>query len=275
MTDAFSSACDAHLHIYDPRFASQSPLEPNASTPQYSVLQKQFGLSRAVIVQPRVYGTDNSATLQAIQDLGRDNTRGIAVVDRDITDAQLAALHDGGIRGVRFSFHSPNKSAGDFDSVMHIAQRIAPYGWHVQLHWTADQIAGQEALLQQLPVPIVFDHMARLPLDASFSHPAFGIVRNLLRSGRAWLKLSGPYLNTAFGVDGGYADATQIAQAWVEAAPEQLVWGSDWPHVTEPANKKPSDTELFELLDLWCGSSAIKQQILVTNPARLYGFSDH
>ncbi|MFC3337415.1 amidohydrolase family protein [Paracandidimonas soli] len=269
-----TAACDAHIHIYDPRFAAQAPIEENAGVPQYRALQARLGLKRAVVVQPRVYGTDNSATLQAIADLGLANARGIAVVDRDIDDARLAALHEGGIRGIRFSFHSPNKDAGDFETVARLAQRIAALGWHVQLHWTADQIAQQESLLRQLPVPIVFDHMARLPPGTGLSHPAFGIVRSLLASGRAWLKLSGPYLNTAFGVHGGYPDTDAIARAWIEAAPEQLVWGSDWPHVTEPVHK-PDDAELLELLSRWCCDPAVRQQILTTNPARLYGFHDH
>lgn len=265
-------ACDAHLHIYDPAHPAAGPTPENAGVEQYRRLQALLGLSRAVIVQPRPYGTDNTVTLRAIAQLGPARTRGIAVVDSDIGDAALQALHEGGIRGIRFSFHAPNTKAGGFEAVERLARRIAPLGWHVQLHWTADQIARQRDLLERLPVAMVFDHLGRLPPADGMAHPAFGIVRALLESGRAWLKLSGAYLNTRHGVRGGYHDTDAVARAWIESAPGQLVWGSDWPHVTEPVDK-PDDTELFDLLSRWCGTQALQRQILVDNPARLYGFA--
>ncbi|MGB6102999.1 MAG: amidohydrolase family protein [Pusillimonas sp.] len=265
-------SCDAHIHIYDPGFPGEGPIPENADAPQYRQLQNLIGLTRAVVVQPRSYGTDNTVTLRAIARLGPERTRGVAVVEPTIGDTQLMSLHEGGIRGVRFSFHTPNKKAGDYATVERLAQRISPLGWHVQLHWTADQIAQQRALLERLPCTIVFDHLGRLPLVEGTAHPAFDIMRSLLADGRAWLKLSGAYLNTGNGVRGGYHDTDAIARAWIETAPDRLVWGSDWPHVTEPTDK-PDDAELFDLLSRWCGSPTLRQRILVQNPAQLYGFS--
>lgn len=266
-----AGACDAHIHIYDPRFAHQGALPDNATAAEYQQVQSWLGTERTVIVQPRVYGTDNAALLAAIQALGADRTRGIAVIDLSITEQELVALHAGGVRGIRFSFYAPNKDAGSFEVVEPLARRIHELGWHVQLHWTAEQIAAHHDLLERLPTPLVFDHLGRLPVERSTEHPAFSHIERWLRDGRAWVKLSGAYLNTALGVSGGYPEARLMARAWVERAPERLVWGSDWPHVTETVSK-PDDTELFELLADCCGSESIREQVLVSNPAHLYGF---
>jgi predicted TIM-barrel fold metal-dependent hydrolase len=141
-------------------------------------------------------------------------------------------------------------------------------GWHVQLHWRADQIVAQADLVNRLPCTIVFDHMARLPQPEGVGHAAFGIVAKLLDKGRTWVKLSGPYLDS---MGPAYADRTAVAQAFVRAAPERLVWGSDWPHPTEK-DTKPEDAALLALLPGWAGDAAMVRRILVDNPARLYGF---
>ncbi|MCC2596375.1 amidohydrolase family protein [Pusillimonas sp. MFBS29] len=267
-----AGACDAHIHIYEPSFRAQDGMVNGATVASYKKLQALLGTTRAVVVQPRVYGTDNAATLYAISALGIEQTRGIAVVAADIDEAALQALHDGGIRGVRLSLHAPNAGAGDFNDVERLANKVAPFGWHLQLHWTADQIAQQAALLKRLPVQLVFDHLARLPLSDSFSHPAFPVVRTLLESGRAWVKLSGPYLDSVAGAKGGYHDTIALARKWLSVAPDRAVWGSDWPHVTEPLHK-PDDTQLLELLADWCNDDSLQQRVLVDNPAHLYQFN--
>ncbi|TEA74100.1 2-pyrone-4,6-dicarboxylate hydrolase [Allopusillimonas soli] len=271
-TAAPTDACDAHIHIYEQGSERRAAAVENADVAQYRQIQALLGTRRTVVIQPRVYGTDNSVTLRAIAALGAADTRGIAVIAPDIDDTALHALHEGGIRGIRFSFHAPNENAGGFDVVEALAHRVQTLGWHLQLHWTASQIVENAAMLQRLPGQIVFDHLGRLPLAEGTSHPAFSVVRRLLEDGRAWLKLSGAYLNTRQGM-GGYHDVDDIARAWIRAAPTRLVWGSDWPHVTEPA-RKPDDAELFDLLARWCGDSQVLERILVDNPARLYGFDD-
>ncbi|RTZ48297.1 2-pyrone-4,6-dicarboxylate hydrolase [Candidimonas sp. SYP-B2681] len=271
-SNAPALACDSHLHIYDPHYTQQGAKVECGDVADYKRIQQLLGTSRAVVVQPRVYGTDNTVTLAAIQALGEDSTRGIAVVSADISESLLEQLHEGGIRGIRFSFHTSNGYAGDFDDVLPLARKIAALGWHIQVHWTADQMVAHRNILEQSPVPIVFDHLGRMPINEP-THPAHYLVEKMLGDGRGWMKLSGAYLNTLQGVNGGYDDTDSLAQRWIAAAPERLVWGSDWPHVTEPA-EKPDESELFDLLTRWCGNmESLRTRILVDNPAELYQFS--
>jgi D-galactarolactone isomerase len=265
-------ACDSHIHIYDRKFLGDPNAQgfvDDADVAAYRRVQARIGTERVVIVTPRVYGTDNAVTVDAIRQLGIENARGVGVLNPDVTDAELAALHEGGIRGIRFTLYTPKNAAVSFDMVQPLAARIAEFGWHVQLHWTAQQLVEHRAMLQRLPVTMVFDHRARLPLQDA-AHEAFDIVRDLVDAGRAWVKLSGPYLDSRVGLDGRYADITPMARAWVDAAPERLVWGGDWPHFTE--THKPDDAMLLHLLAEWAGDDATRERILVTNPAALYGF---
>ncbi len=268
---AVAHACDAHLHIYDARFAAIAPLVADATVEDYRGIQALLGTSRAVVVQPRCYWTDHSCTLDAIQRLGPANTRGIAVVRPDVTDEALHTLHAGGIRGIRFSLYTEAHAVVGFEMVELLANRVAELGWHLQLHWTADQIAAHRGLLSRLGTPLVFDHLARMPLPGGTAHPAFAVVSELLDRGKAWLKLSGAYLDSLAGAARHYADVDPVAKAWVRAAPERLVWGSDWPHPTETGHK-PDDALLYDLLAHWAGTREARRRILVDNPALLYGF---
>jgi D-galactarolactone isomerase len=220
---------------------------------------------------PRAAGTDNRVTLDAIAQLGTNNARGVAVVTPAITDAELRTMHDGGIRGIRFTLYTLDNAPTSFEMVEPLAQRIYQLGWHVQLHWTADQIVEHAALLLRLPCTIVLDHLARIPQPAGLNHPAVPVVLGLLDTGRAWIKLSGAYLDSSVGSDGNYTDIDAIARAWIKAAPERMVWGSDWPHPTE--KHKPDDAVLMDLLLCWSDDESTQQRILVDNPAALYGFS--
>ena len=264
-----ANAADCHIHIYDARFPSSSPALPNATVQDYQRLQKRIGVSRVVIVTPRNYVTDNSVTLDAIEQLGIANARGVAVLRPTVTDAELQRLDDGGIRGIRFTVANPQTAVVSIDMIEPLAQRIAALGWHVQLNMPADTIVEHADLLRRLPAQIVFDHMGQFPLPAGLAHPAYGVIRSLLDRGRAWVKISGVYLNTRTGPP-TYADATAIAQAYVKTAPERLVWGTDWPHPSAPV--KPDDAVLFDLLAAWAPEEATRNRILVANPEALYGF---
>jgi predicted TIM-barrel fold metal-dependent hydrolase len=258
------------MHIYDARFPVKSAMVDGATAADYRGLQARLGTRRTVVVTPRACGTDNRVTLDAINQLGRERTRGVAVVNTTVSDAELASLDAGGIRGIRFTLYTQDNAPTTFGMVEPLAHRVHELGWHLQLHWTADQIVEHAALLRRLPCPLVFDHLARLPMPAGIGQPAFAFVRGLLQEGRAWLKLSGAYLDTAVGAAGNYADATAVARAWVAAAPRRLVWGSDWPHPTE--RSKPDDAQLMDLLPAWAEDEAAQRAILVDNPAALYGF---
>ena len=268
-----ANACDCHLHIYDAKFAQTADaaaLQALATVTEYRLLQKRLGTSRAVVVTPRNYGVENDVTLDAIAQLGSKFTRGVAVLRTDVTDATLKALHAGGIRGVRFSLYTPKNAAATFEMVEPLAARIARLGWHLQLHWTADQIVEHESMLKRLPTQIVFDHMTRLPQPLGIQHPAVKIVEYLLAQGRTWIKLSGAYLDSQVGEAGQFLDIDPVARHWIATAPQRLVWGSDWPHPTE-ANK-PNDANMMDMLTRWTSDRSVIEQILVSNPAALYGF---
>jgi predicted TIM-barrel fold metal-dependent hydrolase len=266
-------ACDCHLHIYDARFAQSvdaASLQDLATVNEYRLLQKRLGTERAVIVTPRSYGVNNDVTLDAIAQLGLDRARGVAVLRSDVSDTTLKALDAGGIRGVRFSLYTPKHAAASFEMVEPLAARIANLGWHLQLHWTADQIVEHEAMLKRLPTPIVLDHMTRLPQPLGLNHPAVKIVDHLLAQGRTWIKLSGAYLDSQVGEAGDFLDIDAVARHWITTAPNRLVWGSDWPHPTEMI--KPNDANMLDMLARWTTERSVIEQILVTNPSELYGF---
>jgi predicted TIM-barrel fold metal-dependent hydrolase len=268
-----ADACDCHLHIYDPRFAEQPgnglPFE-GGTVRDYRAAATRMGMRRAVVVQAKRYGTDNACLLDAVAQFD-GQARGIAVVAPDVNDSALRALDRGGVRGLRFSVWNPKDTVMTVDMIEGLAQRITSLGWHAQLHMSGDQIVAHADLLSRLPCPIVFDHMARLPPEQGVRHPAWNVVRALIDRGNCWVKLAGAYLNT---VAGGpdYPDATAIARAFVQAAPDRLVWGSDWPHVTEAAHK-PDTAALLALLGRWAPDAATRERILVDNPRQLYGFA--
>jgi len=272
-------ACDCHHHIYDPaRFPPSRPSAqqvPNARVEDYRLLQRRLGLGRDIVVTPTPYPapvSDNQVTLDAIRQLG-PNARGVVIVYPEITDAELKAYDAAGVRGVRYSLTSGRPGAASTASPADIeamSKRVNALGWHVQFNTTAEQIVAAEDLLKRLASPIVFDHMGHLPQPEGIGHPGFRIIRELIDKGRTWVKLSVTYDSSNDGPP-GYADVNRVGQAYVRAAPERLVWGSNWPHPSEP--DKPDDAMLFDLLAQWAPDEATRNRILVQNPETLYGFA--
>ncbi len=265
-------ACDCHHHIYDTaRFPAVQRPEPNARVAEYRLLQRRIGTSRDIVVTPSAYGTDNRVTLDAISQLGA-NARGVAVIHPTITDTELKALDRGGIRGIRFALNTTlngNKAVTSLDMIEPLAKRVDELGWHVQLQTGADQIVSARDLWNRVPSVMVFDHMGHIPQPMGTKHPAFALICRLIDKGRTWVKLSVTYDNTKDGPP-TYADVTKVAQAYVKAAPERMVWGSNWPHPNETI--KPDDAVLFDLLAEWAPDETTRHRILVENPAELYGF---
>ena len=264
-----ANAADCHIHIYDPRFPPEVVKPTNGTARDYRRLQQRLGVTRVVIVTPRCYVTDNGCTVDAIGQLGINHARGVAVLRPTVADAELKSLHEGGIRGIRFTVANPETAAVSIDMIEPLAKRIAALGWHVQLNMEPDQIADNAALLQRLPTTIVFDHMGKLTFPGGMDHPAYRVIRGLFDAGRAWIKLSGAYLDTSKG-PAGYAEGAALARSYVNAAPERLVWGSDWPHPS--AKQPPDDAALFDLLAEWAPDDKVRDRILVSNPAVLYCF---
>jgi D-galactarolactone isomerase len=222
------------------------------------------------VVTPRNYATQNAVTLDAMAQLG-PGARGVVVLHPTVTTAELRRMHDAGVRGVRFSLNDPATAVVTLDMVEPLSARVADLGWHVQFNVEGEQIVEWAPLLRRLPSSIVFDHMAHPPLPAGTAHPSHRVIRDLIERGRTWVKLSGAYSNTRVGPP--YPDATGIARAFVTAAPERMVWGSDWPHPTEAIDRKPNDAVLFDLLSEWAPDERVRHAILVENPAALYGFA--
>jgi predicted TIM-barrel fold metal-dependent hydrolase len=263
-----ANACDCHMHIYDgARFPPARPggrMTDNAAVPQYRLFQQRIGTSRVVVVQPAANYVDNSVTLDALQQFGA-SARGIAVVHPTVTDAELKSMQAAGVRGIRFTQFDPNTAATTRDMIEPLAKRVAPLGLHVQIHWRADQIVDGADLLQRLPGTLVFDHLGRL--SSGVNDPALAILCRLIDKGHTWVKLSGAYMLSD---PPNYPESIPIARAYVAAAPERMVWGSDWPHPTE--KDKPDDAALFDLLSDWAPDEWTRNRILVDNPAMLYGF---
>ena len=263
-----ANACDCHMHIYDgARFPPARPdarMQPDAGVNEYRLFQQRIGTSRVVVVQPAANHIDNAVTLDALSQLG-PQARGIVVVHPTVTDAELKDMQAKGVRGIRFTQFDPKTAATTPDMIEPLARRVAPLGMHVQIHLRGDQIASAADMLARLPGTIVFDHLGRLA--GGVADPAYGVIRRMLDKGNAWMKLSGAYM---FDGPPHYAKAAPIAQGYIAAAPERMVWGSDWPHPTE--KDKPDDAVLFDLLSGWAPDAATRQRILVDNPATLYGF---
>ena len=267
-------ACDCHHHIYDQtRFPQPGPgggpVVPNARVEEYQMLRARIGTTRDVIVTPLAYATDNRVTLNAIARLG-PNARGVAVIRPDVTDAELKTLADGGIRGIRFSLANPRLAPTTIEMILPLSKRINDLGWHIQLNMTPDQIVAAHDLWNRVPCPMVFDHMGHVPEPAGVGHPVFTLIRHLIDKSHTWVKLSVTYDNTKDGPP-GYADVTRVAQTYVRAAPERMVWGSNWPHPNEDT-PKPDDAVLFDLMSQWAPDDNTRHRILVENPEKLYGF---
>ena len=272
-TKAPPNAADCHHHIYSSRFKvdPNSTLRPgDASVGDYHLLQKRIGTSRNVVVQPSTYGIFNDGLVEALGEFG-PSARGVAVVNASVTDAELKRLDGARVRGIRFNLGNAG-GATTMDMLEPLAKRIAPMGWHVQFNMSADMTLAAKDVLNRLPCQVVFDHLAHMPEPIGIGHPAFAVVVDLLQKGKAWVKLSGAYADTKIGPP-TYADSTAVAKAYVQAAPQRLVWGSDWPHPSEKDNAKPDDAILFDLLAQWAPVEAVRNRILVDNPATLYGFS--
>ena len=264
-----ANACDCHMHIYDAKYPTdpKATLKPaDALVADYKLLQKRIGTSRNVVVTPSTYGTDNRVTLDAIAQIG-PTARGVAVVDATVTDAELKRLNGLGVRGIRFNLVQAGATTAEM--IEPLSRRVNDLGWHIQIHMKGEQIAGIEDLLLRVPSPIVFDHLGRLAQPNALDNPGFKTISKLIDKGRTWVKLSGAYQDTKVGPP-TYSDTVAVARAYIKAAPERMVWASDWPHPTE--KDKPDDAVLFDLLAEWAPEEAMRTRILVQNPATLYGF---
>jgi predicted TIM-barrel fold metal-dependent hydrolase len=279
-----AGACDCHTHVVGDAAAYPMVADRHYTpgpAPHDALLQHmaRTGLERVVIVQPSFYGTDNRCLLDSLDGL-QGRGRGIAVVDTDgVGGGQLADLHARGVRGLRVNVESAgNRDARALqDSLLRWADRIGPLGWHLQVYAAHTAIAELAPFLARLPVPVVLDHFAMVPATTPADDPAARALLDLLRSGNAWVKLSAPYRIS----DGDDAAVAGWAGVFLDAAPARVLWGSDWPHTNREPGKAALEVSRYRAVTpealrrsmlRWFPSVPLLEQVLVRNPATLYGF---
>jgi predicted TIM-barrel fold metal-dependent hydrolase len=285
--DVPAGACDCHTHIHAdsekfPFFAGRVYTPELASPEEMTALHKALHVERVVIVTPSVYGPDNSATLFGMKARG-PTARAIAVIDDKTPESELDAMQQAGFRGIRLNLatggvNDPNVGRPRFQAAV---ERVKARGWHVQLFTSLAMISAIKDLVAASPIPVVFDHFGGAEASLGVGQPGFADLLDLVKSGKAYVKISGAYRASRLAPD--YPDAAPLAQALIAANAERIVWGTDWPHpdsVTPPGRKITDVTPLFQIddgrllnqLPVWAPDAAIRKTILVDNPARLYGF---
>ena len=265
-------AIDSHCHVFGPMadfpFSAKAKYRPqDAGAEALFALRDQLGFARNVIVQASCHGTDNRATLHAIA-ASRGRARGVAVVDPAIDEADLEVLHEGGIRGIRFNFLKRLVDDAPRDKFLEVASRL-PDGWHVVIYFEADLLEALRPFMDAIPVPIVVDHMGRPDVRQGPDGPDMRAFRRLLDGrGDIWFKATCPDRLDQAGEP--WEDFVAAVRPLVEDYPERALWGTDWPHPN--VKWMPDDAALLELFPLMAPDAALQKQILVDNPARLYGF---
>ena len=285
--DVPADACDCHTHIHGnpeqfPFFAGRIYTPETALPEEMAALHRALHVKHVVIVTPSVYGTDNSATLYGMKARGAD-ARGVAVIDDKTADGALDAMGKAGMRGIRLNLatggsNDPGLARARFQSAL---PRMASRNWHIQIYTNLAVIAGIKDLVLASSVPVVLDHFGGAQAPLGLGQPGFADLVELVRSGKAYVKISGAYRASTQAPD--YADVAPLAKALIAANAERIVWGTDWPHpnsVTGPGRKVTDISPLWQIddgalmnqLSVWAPDPATRKTILVDNPARLYGF---
>lgn len=265
-------ACDCHMHIFDPRFPPRADTPyppPAASVEEYLAVRRRLGLSRAVVVQSVTHGTDNGNLLAAL-DAFRGTARGVAVIGRDTPDEEIQRLSERGVRGIRFEMAI---GVLPWDALEEVAGRIAPHGWHIDLQTDGRELPGLVDRLLDLPCPVILDHYGKFVDALAVDHPAVQALVRLLRSGKGWVKLTAPYAGRHRRPE-PWPELIPLARAFLDAAPDRVVWGSEWPQSMLPffGTPIPDHALLLDLLLDYAEDEATIRRILVDNPAELYDF---
>jgi 2-pyrone-4,6-dicarboxylate lactonase len=266
-----AKAADCHAHVFGPadkypQAANRLYTAPQVLLEDYLAMHRTVGIERGVLVQTGLYRTDNSFIVDSIK-ANPDRLRGIALISEGITDAELGRLAASGIRGFRV-----NRTAAtglEIEVSRRLAHRVKDLGWHVQFLLDVEGHADLDTMLGSFPTEVVIDHMGRPEPKKGIAAPGFQALIRLLKSGRGWAKLSAPYRTSL--LPPPYGDLTPFAHALVEAAPDRLVWGSDWPHVLLKSTM-PNDGDLVDLIAEWVPDEKARNRILVDNAETLYGF---
>jgi predicted TIM-barrel fold metal-dependent hydrolase len=264
-------AADCHCHVFGPRdkypwAANRLYTPPPVSLDDYLAMLRVTGFERGVMVQTGLYGTDNRFIVDAMK-AHPGKLRAIALIGEDVNDNELRHLAESGVRG--FRVNRTAKTGLAFDVARRLAERTRELGWHVQFLLDVEDHPDLDTLLGSFATEVVIDHMGRPDPRKGVNAPGFQALIRLLKSGRGWAKLSAPYRTSL--LPPPYADLTPFARALVQAAPDRLVWGSDWPHVLLET-QMPDDGDLVDQIAVWVPDEAVRKRILVDNAERMYGF---
>lgn len=265
-------AVDCHAHVFGPSarhpfIPERSFTPPDASVASYLKVLDALGVDRGVLVQGSVHGVDNRAVAAAVKS-NRERLRGVAIIGPDTIDEEIRELHDLGFRGTRLS--TVVKGTPSFELLEAIAARVRPYGWHVVVHVDrSGELADLAPRLAAIGCPLVIDHIARVRLGESLEGPGFRALVQLLAAGDCWVKISGQHRMSAMGFP--WTDMQQLVRAVVDVRPDRVLWGTDWPHPNQYDGMQ-NDGDLLDAFAQWVPEEALRQQILVTNPAVLYEF---
>lgn len=266
-------AVDAHCHVFGPGdqfpFAPERKYTPcDASKDQLWMLRDQLGFTRNVIVQATCHGADNRALLDALK-AAQGLARGVATVKTSISDEELAELHAAGVRGVRFNFVKRLVDVLPFDSLVSIAERISRLGWHVVIYFEAQDLVEYYDFFTSLPTTVVVDHMGRPDVSRAVDGAEFDLFIKLLEENRNfWSKVSCPERLSLSGAP-AYADVIPFARRVVQAFPDRVLWGSDWPHPNMKSHM-PDDGKLVDYIPGIAPDKELQNKLLIDNPMRLY-----
>jgi predicted TIM-barrel fold metal-dependent hydrolase len=278
-------ACDCHVHTFDPQHFPYAPSRPYTPEPvsvaELQSLHKALHIGRVIVVQTTVYAADNRGVLDAMKQLGA-RSRGVAVIDDKTPDSALDEMDRAGIRGIRLNLETAGQTDPEIGRkrFQAAAERIKGRKWHIQIYARLTVIEGIKDLVAAAPMPVVFDHFGGMQAALGADQPGFSTLMTLLRTGKAYVKISAPYRASSQAPD--YPDVAPLARVLVASNPQRILWGSDWPHPGIPVPGRSNaeitpffqidDGQVLNLLPKWVPDAATRKTILVENPARLYGF---
>jgi predicted TIM-barrel fold metal-dependent hydrolase len=267
---------DTHVHVFEPGYRlspGRGYNPPDSTLADLTHLHATLGVDRVVFTQPSIYGTDNSAILDAMAALNAktpSRARAVVAITMDISDDELAALDKSGVRGVRLNTDNKGGMPIEMNAIPELAARIAPFGWHIEFLFPGKDIIELMPVFTSLKIPMSIGHFAYQPATAGIAAPGFQALLELMRRGNTWMKISGANRVSATDLP-PYDDVKPLAQALIEAAPERIMWGTDWPHPNKYI-ANPNDGDLVNAFADWVSDERMRRKIMVDTPAVFYRF---
>jgi predicted TIM-barrel fold metal-dependent hydrolase len=267
-----AGSVDCHTHVFVdgyPMIPERGYNPPQSTLDDMLAMHARLGIERVVLTQPSVYGTDNSAILDAVDRIA-ERARAVVAVGADVSDGELEELHSRGARGIRLNLDNVGGMPIEMDEVPGLAKRIGAIGWHVEFLFAGHELPGLVPLLRTLDAPVSIGHFAYMPAAKGVGYPPFQELMSLVAEGNTWVKLSAP---NRLGVGNlpPWPQVVPLARALIEANPDRMLWATDWPHPNK-FEAQPNDADLLEQLELWAPDEEMRRRILVDNPVALYGF---